>query len=140
MTNQINELLTNSNLSELGIEIALPIEEYVAKIYENSTIIPYVMQSSLKGFISYYNNDPTKTNAFLTMLFVSDQHQGKGIGRLLLQTSIADLKRNGFLNYSLEVLKTNEKAIQLYMKYGFKIKEDRGNIWLMNMDLNSLNL
>ncbi len=137
MTNQISELLTNSNLSEIGIEIPLPIDEYVTKIYENATIIPYFGQSSLNGFISYYNNDPAKLNAFLTMLFVADHYQGNGIGKLLLNTSIADLKRKGFVNYSLEVLKTNQKAIDLYRKFGFEVQEDRGKLWLMSMALNS---
>ena len=136
MRKKINKMLSAYNSIELGINITISINDYVDKILNNSTIVPYFMQGDLKGFISYYNNDASKQHSFLTMILISKEYQGKGIGKLLLELSINDLKKSGFVHYSLEVLKTNEKAINLYSNYGFYKKEDRGELWLMEKILN----
>lgn len=138
MEKELKKLLEENNSQKNGIYIPLPIDEYVGKIYLHSTIIPYIVQGELKGFISYYNNDSTTTNAYLTMLLVATECHGQGVGKLLLNSSIQDLKRRGFRNYSLEVLKDNEKAGKLYSDYGFSISEDRGNLWLMTKNLEAL--
>ncbi len=138
MKEELVKLLKNNNSKEDGIWLSDSIEEYVNKIYTYSTIIPYFICGNLKGFISYYNNDKSKESAYLTMIVISKDYQGKGIGQLLLEASINDLKKSGFIRYSLEFLKTNEKAIRLYSNYGFQKKEDRGDLWLMEKRLNRL--
>ena len=135
MRQQLIKLLNNHNSIEKGIQIPLSICEYVDKIIYFSTIIPYYQRGEIIAFISYYNNDVLNENSFLTMILVSKDYQGRGIGKLLLELSIKDLKKSGFKTYSLEVLKSNKKAIVLYLSYGFIQKEDRGNLWLMQMDL-----
>jgi ribosomal-protein-alanine N-acetyltransferase len=110
-------------------------DEYVDKISNHSTILPFIEEGRLQGFISYYNNDPDKENAFLTLIAIHPDFQGKGLGKKLLSFSIADLEQKKFKNYSLEVLKDNTIAIALYESFGFKIKEDRDLVWLMNLEL-----
>lgn len=131
MRNQLIILLNQYNSKEHGIIIPVSIEDYVDKIMTYSTIVPYIIQGELKAFISYYNNDLLKRHSYLSMILVSRDFQGKGIGKLLLELSIKDLKRSGFFYYSLEVLKTNYIAIDLYSHYDFYKKEDRGEMWLM---------
>ncbi len=55
----------------------------------------------------------------LRKMYLQTQEQGKGIGKLLLNTAIAKAKE---LGYTKMVLKTNSKlsmAIGMYKKYGF---------------------
>jgi ribosomal protein S18 acetylase RimI-like enzyme len=73
--------------------------------------------------------------AFLTMLLISKDFQGRGIGKLLLEFSIKDLTKRGFKNYGLEVLKSNENAKRLYERLGFITKETRGELWYMEKTL-----
>lgn len=47
---------------------------------------------------------------------------GYGIGKNLLRESIAWADSNGIKKITLNVLETNEKAIQLYKKFGFEIE------------------
>lgn len=131
MKHQLIELITKHNSGEKGLNITIPIDQYVDKIINFSTIVPYYYQGNLIGFISYYNNDSTKRNAFLTMILISKDFQGKGIGKLLLDFSIQDLKNSGFEFYTLEVSQNNANAISLYKSYGFVKKIEKEDIWIM---------
>jgi GNAT superfamily N-acetyltransferase len=72
---------------------------------------------------------------FLHHLYVAPQHTGKGIGRLLLQTSVADLGRPA----SLKCLKANQAAIRFYNKNGWIIAAEgvskgHGEYYLMKLE------
>lgn len=135
MKAEICKLLQSLNSKENGILLTVPIEDYVTKITKYATIVPYWLQGEVKAFIAYYNNDESKTTAFLTMIVIDKNLQGNGLGKLLLEFSINDLVKKGFESYGLEVLKSNENAIQLYTKYGFVKQESRGQLWYMEKDL-----
>ncbi|WP_445480776.1 GNAT family N-acetyltransferase [Lysinibacillus irui] len=53
---------------------------------------------------------------------VSKEFWGYGIGKALLQVSIDWADANGIKKMALEVLETNNKAIQLYQQVGFKVE------------------
>ena len=135
MKKKLVKLIRNQNSKEEGLHIPIPVEEYVDKICNYSTIIPYIVNGEIVAFISYYNNDEHKLDAYMTMILVSKNTQGMGIGKLLLDASIADLKKSGFNTYSLEVLKENNRAIELYKKYGFKVSEEKVESFLMKKKL-----
>jgi ribosomal protein S18 acetylase RimI-like enzyme len=138
MIAEIKKLIVSNNATKKGIQITCDIDEYVSKIHNYATILPYYSASQLKGFIAYYSNDVSQNTAYLTMIIIDAAFQGEGLGKLLLESSISDLKYRGFFNYRLEVLKENKKALSMYIKYGFTIQEDRGSLWLMNLNLNEL--
>lgn len=56
----------------------------------------------------------------------------KGVGRLLLQTSLEEYKARGVKRASLEAIKENTGAILLYEELGYKIKDEliffKGNV------------
>ena len=135
MREELAKLLQSHNSRENGIMLTVPIEDYVTKIIHYATIVPYWIGGELKAFIAYYNNDKSKSLAFLTMILIDKDLQGKGLGKLLLEFSMGDLQKNGFKSYGLEVLKDNEKAIQLYTKLGFIKKESREQLWYMEKSL-----
>ncbi|NMD72225.1 GNAT family N-acetyltransferase [Bacillus sp. DNRA2] len=51
---------------------------------------------------------------------VLKDYWGYGIGKNLLKESIAWIDSNGIKKITLNVMETNEKAINLYKKFGFK--------------------
>lgn len=131
MRKEIVKLITENNSVEKGLLINIKPEDYADKLLQFANIIPYYESGEIKAFIAFYANDPQKENAFLTLILVSPEIQGQKIGRFLLDISIKILQQKGFKNYSLEVLKDNYKALELYQKFGFEIKEDRGLLFLM---------
>lgn len=52
-------------------------------------------------------------------LAVKSEHQGKGIGKLLLETVIEYARSNDYCAVTLEVRRDNDRARALYTKYGF---------------------
>ena len=135
MIEDIKFLIEKHNDVSEGVIIKIGINDYILKIANFATVIPYYNNSNLKGFIAYYANDKLKKNAYLTMIIIDNESRGEGLGKLLLESSISDLVQQGFINYKLEVLKSNYKAIKMYEKFGFKIEEDRLELWLMNLKL-----
>ena len=56
---------------------------------------------------------------------VLEEYQGNGFGSMMLDFVINLVKSVNVPNISLEVRKSNEKAIKLYEKYGFKYSHTR---------------
>ncbi|GEM_PF-3283574 len=132
MKEEIKKIISSIHPSAIRIN---DVDQYITKIIQFSTIISITENEKLSGFISYYNNDIQKEEAFLSLLAIDPDCQGKGLGKRLLMFSISDLKHKGFKNYCLEVLKDNISAINLYKNFHFIISEDRGSVWLMKLEL-----
>jgi len=62
---------------------------------------------------------PDLENAELAILIL-DTWQGKGIGKILMEYSIAVAKEIGLKSLWMEILKTNRRMLVLGQKYGFK--------------------
>lgn len=59
----------------------------------------------------------------LKSLYLYKKFQGRGLGRSLLETVIAEAKRNGYREMYLDTLSSSTRAITLYEKAGFVITE-----------------
>lgn len=65
--------------------------------------------------------------AYLYSFQVMEIFQGKGIGTRLIRVAEALLIQRGFRNATIAVVKTNEGALRLYQREGYKIYgEDEG--------------
>lgn len=80
------------------------------------------------GYIAYYRNDPSSTNAYITMVVVKPEFRKCGIATRMLNEVIRDCKDNHFSDLRLEVDNENDIAKSLYKKMGFEFeKESRSN-------------
>ncbi|MDO4763879.1 MAG: GNAT family N-acetyltransferase [Flavobacteriaceae bacterium] len=131
---EIITLIQENNSSDKGIFPIVDVSKYVDKILSNAVVIPFY-ESFLKGIVAFYANDERKENAFLSLILVAPKAQGQAIGNQLLDFSIQIVRQKGFKNYLLEVLKSNERAIKLYQKKGFKIVGEREVFFIMNLSL-----
>lgn len=87
------------------------------------------------GFCSFYANDVVSREAYLSMIIINHEYQGKGIGSFLLNNCISSCKNEGMASLLLEVNKNNRKAIIFYEKKGFIILSERCNTFLMHLEL-----
>ena len=62
-------------------------------------------------------------------LAVKPKYQGRGIGSKILERLIETLKKEKIEKISLHARKKNEKAINFYQKFGFKIKKEVENYY-----------
>lgn len=61
--------------------------------------------------------------------------QRKGIAKKMLNLLISNLRSKGYESISLEVVKDNIPAYNLYCEFGFTKKEDRNTKLLMELNL-----
>lgn len=78
---------------------------------KDETIFVATVNEKVVGFISIWEED-----GFVHHLYIEDQYQSRGIGKLLLDHI---LEISAF-NLTLKCLKKNKKAIKFYYNYGFK--------------------
>ena len=69
------------------------------------------------GYLSSWMPIP---QAEILNLFIINEYQGRGIGLMMLKYAISHFISNNCNSISLEVRKSNYKAINLYSKLGFK--------------------
>jgi ribosomal protein S18 acetylase RimI-like enzyme len=80
-----------------------------------------VFDNSLPAGFASYSLKPRSKNVFkLHKIYVLYELQGRGIGKYLLKEVIADVKPGGAKFLELNVNRNN-KAIEFYKKFGFKI-------------------
>ena len=111
------------NLLELEQELfSLPWtkEMFEFELNQNpfSNIIGYFDNSQLIGYIGYWITDD---NAQITTLGVRKDYQKQGIGQRLIKYVTQKAKNAKCILITLEVRVSNQSAINLYLKEGYKI-------------------
>lgn len=80
-------------------------------------------------FIIYRNDIPMACagiirydheTCLLKRMFVVEEYQGKGLGRILLETALTSAKKIGYKFMRFDSLRGLTKALKLYQSYGFK--------------------
>ena len=96
------------------------IRDYSAKLFERAVIFEAWSGTVLVGLAAVYYNDPAGRMAYITSISTLKPWMGQGVASRLM-TMIA--RYAGQLRFEcilLEVSKTNESAIHLYKKFGFR--------------------
>ena len=110
-------------------------KENLEEAWSEETLFNQLKNPHDHTFIAYFNGTPA---GFLSLWIVADQGEinniavdkdfrRKGIGNALIQKMITDF--TDVNSFYLEVRKSNENAISLYKKNGFKICGERKNFY-----------
>lgn len=65
------------------------------------------------------------------------EYWGKGLGQIILDLTIAKAIQSGLLNIYLTVIKDNLRAIKSYTKAGFEKINEKGDQWIMNLNISN---
>ncbi|KAF1800829.1 acyl-CoA N-acyltransferase [Mucor lusitanicus] len=68
---------------------------------------------------------PTPGEAMITRFAISPNHQSKGLGRLLIESSLKTMKSVGYERCSLRVFENRPEVLSWYSKLGFKDTSER---------------
>ncbi|GAN07848.1 acetyltransferase [Mucor ambiguus] len=68
---------------------------------------------------------PTPGEAMITRFAISPSHQSKGLGRLLIESSLKSMKSAGYERCSLRVFENRPEVLSWYSKLGFKDTSER---------------
>lgn len=83
--------------------------------YAHLAVVLY--DNVVAGFYDYWH---TFDSATICQIAVEPMYQRHKLGSSLLEEIIKDCQAKKVRNITLEVRKNNEKAVNLYLKYGFK--------------------
>lgn len=116
----LNKILKESNIQSFNEETLK--DMITGDIYN---IFIYIKEEPI-GLIITWQSD---LNAEIIDFVVNKENQNQGIGKKLINYAINDLIKKGINQISLEVRKSNEKAIYLYEKLGFTYDKTINNYY-----------
>ena len=95
-------------------------KESVNKNLKNNQFTNYFTYVANNQVVAFINYDIMYERAELININVLNSYQNKHIASKLIEYMLEDCKNKKVKSITLEVKITNEKAINLYKKYGFK--------------------
>lgn len=102
-------------------------EESLKSAFETGTRF-FVCEKSGHVF-GYVGLSAILDEGYITNIAVFPEYRNMGVGSALLEYLFSFAKENGLSFISLEVRVSNEKAISLYEKFGFKVEGRRKNFY-----------
>lgn len=107
--------------------------KHMLKLFENlskrETDKVFVVEDDSHAFLGYLwvgesNNMMTgKKQGFIYDIFVGREFRGKGIGKKLLEKAVDFCRERGYSRILLMVSASNETAVRLYDRMGFKAEQ-----------------
>lgn len=83
-------------------------------------VLLYKYEGKTLGLLTYKT---IEKDAFVGLIAVSHEHQGKGIGRIMLKHLESALYANGIYNLTIPAQGQNQQACNFYNKIGYSISE-----------------
>ena len=117
------------------LEKKVNVQEYSTKIFKKAVTFEAWDGDIMIGLVAAYFNDPDGQSGYVTNVSIIRTYMGKDIASILLNRCIDYAKQNSFMSISLEVVKTNHQAINLYRKFRFQEFEDKHTSTLMKLDI-----
>lgn len=94
------------------------------KITSLGTVFSISENEDIVGLIAGYNNDDVNLKAYISVLAILPEYQGKGLASKLLSDFTEDCKKKKIKRIEVFTHKTNMNAINMYKKNGFIIDEN----------------
>ena len=99
-------------------------EEIFNRIDRHAVFFAAVEDRRVIGYAAVYMDDMETRAAYITMIGVIREMQGRHVGSTLMQSCIEEAVRRGMTCIRLEVMKTNALAITFYDHQGFVYEKD----------------
>lgn len=94
----------------------------------NDTARFYVLRDN-ENLLGYVGANNICDEIYITNVAVNEAYRGKGYGKMLVNHLVKQVEAENALFVTLEVRKSNENAIALYEKCGFKMVGERKNFY-----------
>lgn len=122
----VNFMKKTDRLFPIPLSKKQNIGQLCKKLLLLGVVIAAYSQDDIVGALCGYSNNKEEGKAYISVLGVLPEYQGKSIAKSLIQKFIAHCTDEHMKSIVLYTHKTNEKAIALYKKSGFaEIESDR---------------
>jgi ribosomal protein S18 acetylase RimI-like enzyme len=116
----IRPLSTEETLPYYLLLLADPSVKMVGKYIFASSVHVAVLAEQIVGVLALFSID--KNLIEIKNIAVAETHQGKGIGKKLLEYAIAEAKEKGFQDIQIGTANSSIGQLALYQKMGFEME------------------
>lgn len=116
--NDLSNYLYNQKINNLDT-----LKSIADKYSKYATVLVASILNKTVGLSVFYDNDNETKTAFISMIVVAKDVQGKGVGGALIDRVFEQCTSNGMKQVRLKVANSNENAIRFYIKHGFKLEK-----------------
>ena len=112
--------------------------DYYKKLISDNNSFVYVL-SLVEEIVGFITGKKAENTCDIYMLVIDINHRRKGFANLLLYKTIVALSALQISEFFLEVAETNNQAINLYKKYGFRAVSRRiGYYKILNENIDAI--
>lgn len=109
--------------------------EYSIKIENRAYLFEAWTDNKLVGLLAIYFNDQPIKYGYITNMSINNNYYRKGIANHLLQLAINYAKEKSFNIIRLEVNRSNDSAIKLYLKHSFYEIHNKDEYLIMELNI-----
>ncbi|WP_283612137.1 GNAT family N-acetyltransferase [Croceibacter atlanticus] len=130
-----SHLINCDAIFEPPLSSYVDIEKYAKKLYENAVRFEIWEAKRLTCLLAVYINKEDK-NVFISNISIEKNSQGKGFGKLLLNSLIKSSLTKQCNEILLEVFNNNTKAIHFYYNFGFSKLDECNDKLVLSFKIN----
>jgi ribosomal protein S18 acetylase RimI-like enzyme len=120
LTPSMKAMIRAEQESQAGRFVAqADLEAYLEKLDARAEVVAEMAAGRCRGFVAFYCNNLETRRAFITLILVSPEDRGSGVGRALVSRALEVCRERGFTSCGLEVQSDNAAALSLYASLGF---------------------
>ncbi|WP_341321278.1 GNAT family N-acetyltransferase [Solibacillus sp. FSL H8-0523] len=128
----ITKLENNESAPMPLLLLADPSEKNILKYLNKSDVYVALENEVIIGVYLLKEIGPSKVE--LMNIAVAESHQGKGLGKALVQHAIEAAKNSGMQSIELGTGNSSIQQLALYQKCGFRMKEIVHDFFVINYD------
>lgn len=115
------------------------IDEYIEKAFIKGNVYSTNdLTGKTTGVIVFYSNNYKRKIGYISCLVVDPSYQGRGLSKYLIEAAIKECEIKDMIQVDVHTWLENERAINLYKKYGFEEEERVKDI--LGLDMKRLKL
>jgi len=120
LTETMKEMIRDEQARQAGgfVDNA-DLDAYFEKLDARAEVVDDIAGGRCRGFVAFYCNNVQSRRAFITLVLVSPQDRGSGVGRVMVSRVLDICRERGFASCGLEVRSDNTAALALYSSLGF---------------------
>lgn len=100
------------------------LEIWINKIISIGDPLGIIIDNSIIAFLLLYCNNYQTREAYICNVYVSHDHRGKCLSKLLVEKAIQICRSRKFVRINLDVAQNNTPALKVYSQCGFAITEE----------------
>lgn len=132
---EIKSAYNSVNASFPDFENEVDIDAYLNKLYKFAGVYTVFDNGKAVAFCAVYMNDADTKKAYITLIGVSPDYKGNGIGTRLFRYIENEAAKAGMTSLHLEVKKDNINAIEFYKKQSMTVEDESKTSFYMKKEL-----